>query len=468
MLFLSRILGLIIIVSVQTGCQPLRLENLKESSEALVRFKEIIGKPTEQKTDTNIQSYSLRNILKDVDKDRGIGSSFTSSIGLALQGDPSVIASRRELEARLAAVSVAEAQKEFQVSGSIYGGIEDITDNTKGVALVINANRFVYDGGLLDAKISSSSYRAESSRQALRAKLDERALRLAKIWVQLERYRTLQLLIEKRLNVLDPLISQLEQIARAGVGDVSRVAAAQRTVSNIRVAQTNVAEGLAQAEANFINAFGGLPVGLQYESKYIESLVPQTISDDLVYGSPLLLSKFASHQADVSSLMALRAKDKFNIGFQARASRPFGGSSYDSDESIGLVATKTLFNGGRLESEIRELEATAEASAEEIRATFREGDRILKTAQQNILSMEKAITLARENAEATAKEILYLRQQLVIGESTLDSVLSAEARLYEAESKEINFLSDMRKSQLSVLATLGLLAPAFGQEAEKK
>ena len=179
MVFLSRILGLIIIFSVQTGCQPLRLENLKESSGALVRFQEIIGKPTEQKTDTNIQSHSLRNILKDVDKDRGIGSSFTSSIGLALQNDPSVTAARRELEARLASVRVAEAQKEFQVSGSIYGGIEDITDNTKGVALVINAKRFVYDGGLLDAKISSSSYRAESSRQALRAKLDEKGFEVS-------------------------------------------------------------------------------------------------------------------------------------------------------------------------------------------------------------------------------------------------------------------------------------------------
>ena len=98
-------------------------------------------------------------------------------------------------------------------------------------------------------------------------------------------------------------------------------------------------------------------------------------------------------------------------------------------KALGLLPLKLLFNGGRLESEIRELEATAEASAEEIRATFREGDSVLKTAQQNILSMEKAITLARENAEATSKEILICVNSLVIGGSTLDSVLSAEARL---------------------------------------
>ena len=52
------------------------------------------------------------------------------------------------------------------------------------------------------------------------------------------------------------------------------------------------------------------------------------------------------------------------------------------------------------------------------------------------------------------KEIVPLRQQLIIGGSTLETVLSAEARLYEAESQEINF-ADKRKSQLLIASTLG-------------
>ena len=51
--------------------------------------------------------------------------------------------------------------------------------------------------------------------------------------------------------------------------------------------------------------------------------------------------------------------------------RPFAGSEYDSDESIGFVGRKTLFNGGMLESEIKEAEAMAEASLEQIKATYR-------------------------------------------------------------------------------------------------
>ena len=39
--------------------------------------------------------------------------------------------------------------------------------------------------------------------------------------------------------------------------------------------------------------------------------------------------------------------------------RPYAGSNYDSDESIGLVGRKTLFNGGLLESQIKEAQDIA-------------------------------------------------------------------------------------------------------------
>ena len=59
-------------------------------------------------------------------------------------------------------------------------------------------------------------------------------------------------------------------------------------------------------------------------------------------------------------------------------------------------------------------------------------------------------------------EIDYLRKQLIIGQSTLDSVLSAEARLYDAEAKEINFIADRRLAELTILSATGLLSDLVG------
>ena len=96
----------------------------------------------------------------------------------------------------------------------------------------------------------------------LAATIDRRANELFQKWLELEKYKSLQAQIDKRLSVLDPLIDQLEKVANAGIGDVSKVTAAQRTVSAIRVEKTSVAEGLAQAQLQFSNAFGDLNKGL--------------------------------------------------------------------------------------------------------------------------------------------------------------------------------------------------------------
>ena len=59
--------------------------------------------------------------------------------------------------------------------------------------------------------------------------------------------------------------------------------------------------------------------------------------------APALLSQYAIYKSYLAKVASLKAKDKFNVGFEARAMRPFAGSGYDSDESVGLVARKTCY-----------------------------------------------------------------------------------------------------------------------------
>jgi len=296
----------------------------------------------------------------------------------------------------------------------------------------------------------------------LRSTFDERGYRLAEIWLDLEKYKALQSQIDQRLSVLDPLIVQLEQVAEAGIGDVSKVTAAQRTVTSIRVTQNNIREGLAKAELEFLSEYGMVNKKISYDDALINSLMPDKIGEFLIQKSPKLMGAYARYEAANKNVLALEAKDGFNVGFEARARRPFAGSSRDSDESVGLVAKKTLFNGGMFESEVVEAKAKAAEAMAQLQAIYRESSRSIKAAQQSIDSMDKAIVLSRENARAASEEIDYLRQQLIIGGSTLDSVFSAEARLYEAVSKEIKLLTEKYKSKVAIVSTLGLFSDALG------
>jgi outer membrane protein TolC len=410
----------------------------------------------------SLTALPLRDILVGSLATKNRGTDFLTSVKYAIDTDPEIVSKRREIEAKLASVGVAEAQKEFQVGTTLYGGIEDVTDNTKGLALGINASRLVFDGGKLESQIASSVFEVEALKMDLVATIDRRANELFQKWLEVEKYKSLQAQIDKRLSVLDPLIDQLEKVAEAGIGDVSKVTAAQRTVSAIRVEKSSVAEGLAQAQLDFSNAFGALGYGITFDYDFITNLVPSEIDDSLVQSAPVLRSHYASYQSSLARVKVLKAKDGFDVGFEARAMRPFAGSEYDSDESIGFVGRKTLFNGGMLVSEIKEAEALSEAALARIKTTYRTGAKSVEAAFQNIESMEKAILIARENAEITSDEIVHLRQQLIIGGSTLDSVLSAEARLYEAESKEIKFLTEKYKSQVLIASALGFLSGALG------
>jgi len=404
----------------------------------------------------------LEDILGESLATKNQGTDFVSVLKYALNTDPEIVSKRHEIEAKVAYVGALEARKDFQVGTTVYGGIEDVTDNTKGVAFSVNASRLVSDGGKLDLEISSSLFEVEAAKLELAATINRRAYELVRTWLDLEKYLSLQAQINKRLSVLDPLIVQLEKVAEAGIGDVGKVTAAQRTVSAIRVEKTSVAEGLAQAQLEFSNTFGSISNGIAFDYDFITSVMPAKFDDSLVQNSPALRSQYAGYQSSLAMVEALKAKDKFDVGFEAKAMRPFAGSEYDSDESIGFVGRKTLFNGGSLDSEIKEAEARAEARLAKIKATYRSGARSVEAALQKIESMDKAIFVARENAKLTSDEIAHLRQQLIIGGSTLDSVLSAEARLYEAESKEIKFQTEKYKSQAIIVSSYGLLSSALG------
>jgi len=444
-----------------SGCQSLdfskNVKPVSDSAEKIFKAFKVKGK-----TDQSLElKKPLTEILSSALADGNKGSDFPSVFSFALGNDPAITIQKQAVEAKLAAVATSKASKEYQVESAIYGGVEDLTDNTKGLALEINASRLIFDGGLLDATLASKTFEAEAAKFTFEAVLNERAYNIGQIWIELEKYKMLQSQIDRRLAVLNPLIGQLEQVAEAGVGDVSKVTAAQRTVSGIRVTQTNISEGLAKARLEFENAFGVIQSEISYEPDFIRNLIPNKVTDKSAKKSPLLLAKYASYNAALANLKAIEAKDDFNIGFQARALTPFAGNGYDSDESIGFVARKTLFNGGMLESEVDGAKAISESSLAEVGAAYRQGVSIVRSAQQTIESMDKAISLARENAKVTSEEIVYLRQQLIIGGSTLDSVFSAEARLYDAESKEITFRANKRKAELLISATLGLLSPAF-------
>ena len=438
------------------------VKNLQSyTSQSVDAIKEKVSELSLKESEEPKSMRSLVSLLDGSSADVDLNANFSQVMKTAIMQDPTIVAAKQDYLAQQAAIKVSQSAKKFQVSGSLYGGIEDVSEKSTGIALVVSANRLVYDGGALDSRIRSEILDAEASRFGLRARVDRRAIELAGFWIDLERYQALQDKIDSRLKVLAPLFDQLEKVAEAGVGDVTKVSAAQRTVAAIKVTRTDISDKLQQALINFENAFGSLPEGTRFDVSFVEGLLPTIITSDIRNLAPAMQADYASYKSAEANLSYVKAKNKFNVGFETSVTRPFGGSSSDSDESIGLVARKTLYNGDKASLEIKHANARVKSSIAKLQATYRDGSRKVQNHLKTITTLNEAITIAAKNALVTRNEIKNLKQQLIIGESTLDSVLSGEARLYEAEAKEINFTADKLKLKVEILGALGLLSNKF-------
>lgn len=443
------------------GCQAVELPDIKSINPLSALTAKIDGEASGE-TPVAVELPSLVDMIGTAGAKVNVDAGFTAAIRAAVNNDPQVIAAANELEARKASARLTASGKDFNFDATVLGGVEDVTDETAGVAAILKANRVMFDGGQLDAKIEADAFAIKAAEAALDAARNERGARLVHAWIELERYRGLQGLIDSRLAILEPLLLQLEKVAESGVGDMSMVASAQRTVSMIRVTQTDVAEKLVQAEVAFKNGFGTLPSKATYNANVISKAVPKGKVTKLAETAPALLTAYYGYRAAEANVAAVKALDNYNVAFEAKLQRPFADSTYDSDESVGLVVTKKFYRGDQLKARVENAEATAANQADRVRSTFRDGERAVSSARAMIVSMDKAIQLALENAQITRDEIDYLRKQLIIGGSTLESVLSAEAQLYDAEAKEIGFIAERRKAEVTILGVTGKFASALG------
>ena len=205
-----------------TSCQNFDVKNLANQSSNFIKSK-VEGLPAPKiepiKFPSIIKKRETREpirhsvIIDEATVSNELGNSFEIILQSAIEGDPSIKAAKFDLSSRQSGLVAMESQKDFQLTGTLLSGIESVSDKTAGVALVLNAQRMLYDGGNLDAVIAAETFGAEAAKYDLATKTNRRLAELSNLWIDLERYEALNRVIEDRLEVLSPLISQLEEVA---------------------------------------------------------------------------------------------------------------------------------------------------------------------------------------------------------------------------------------------------------------
>ena len=139
------------------------------------------------------------------------------------------------------------------------------------------------------------------------------------------------------------------------------------------------------------------------------------------------------------------------------ASNASGLGSLFSRVSFGLSGNlaQTLFDGGRLRSQLRSRRAAADGALADYRRTVLSGLRDVETALQNLWSAQTRLTSQREAVDAAQASAIYARSRYQSGLIDFTNLLTIENQLLSARDGYALTAGDRALAAVQLYATLG-------------
>ena len=114
------------------------------------------------------ENASLNNILSLKDAvfqatpKINVDAGFAKAVSTAVTSDPKVQMAKADVLQQQSRLGVIKSQLDFQFSGTVYAGVEDVTDETDGIAAVLSASKVMYDRAANHPQIEIKTFRQVS------------------------------------------------------------------------------------------------------------------------------------------------------------------------------------------------------------------------------------------------------------------------------------------------------------------
>lgn len=341
-------------------------------------------------------------------------------------------------------------------SGVFSGGgfsTSDFFDNLSA-DISLSGSLLLYDGGSSALATEAQKEIVLQTRQGLIQIEQEVLLRAVTAYMEVRRQAGFVNLRQSNVRVLGQELQAAQD--RFEVGEVTRtdVASAQARLAAARSLLAASEGALAQANEEFLAVVGRYPGEL-------DDVSPATLQQDLeaarayaVRNHPDVIG--AQHSVAAAELNIRRAQTdlqpELNLG---------GSISVDDDrvvdQSINLTYGGTIYQGGQLQSIIRQAQAQRDSSRAVLLVT-------VQGVNQNVGNAYASLRVARASAassvlqiEAARTAFQGVREEATLGARTTIEVLNAEQELLDAQADQISAKADEVVASYQVLSTIGLL-----------
>ena len=410
-------------------------------------------------------------LTTDVPEATGIGAEpivLTQGLSPALRAAVStnaVYLGALALEAEaMGQVGVVASVRRPQLTGNAnLGGIRKTganADTTTGVAGGLNLSQLVYDGGASASAMNRSTALALSARAGRVAQGNEIALSAARAWIDLWQYSKRLRLMQARTSEMDMLVEQIERMASNGMLDKASLENAQRQIVDIKLEESRLIAGQAEAQVLFQRFFNVKPARVAQPSELIGAGQARSLAQDW-QTAPGLQRQAAELLAAQAAVGEAQSAFKPNVRLQAGAGSPID-SADPTSLTVGLSLQYSFSDGGRRMKQLEAAEARVVATDAQLSDAQRSLEAELQAGLTRLASIERATPLLAGKLRLSRSEAETSRSQMLTGQSNLRQLVEAEIEIYRAQDQQIAMQAERQTLLLTIAARTGALSGLIG------
>ncbi|WP_087017790.1 TolC family outer membrane protein [Thaumasiovibrio subtropicus] len=393
--------------------------------------------------------------------------SLEQAVAQALADHPEIRSAYHDYRSRVEEVGIAKGDYRPSIDLNAGVGVEKYNNaNNKGdfepYDVTLTFRQLLWDGWATSANIDRTEWEAEAQRYQLIADAEDKALRVAEVYIESLKTRELLELAEANFKVHRRIYNDIRRRTESGIGSVAdqvqveaRVA---RSQSNLLAARNN----LLDSESNYLRVVGRRPLAV-VNPEVDATKLPVSLEEALYLAEefhPRVKVATTDIEAALSQYESRRGvmMPTFTIEATQQWGEDLNGSAGRTDETSAMLRMNfNLYNGGSDSAQSKQAAYQIDKSKDVRDNTLRmltEGVRLSWSALE--LTLEQRIFL-EEHVDAAAETVIAYEKQFRIGKRTLLDVLNTENELFEARQSYINAYYDELLAKYRVLNSTGRL-----------
>jgi adhesin transport system outer membrane protein len=417
-----------------------------------------------------LDSRGVAEILNNAGPSSGIG--LPSALKKALKDNPQFLFSHFDFASSKANWRAEYGnlfpQLDLSASfGAISSEFESESDSAMTNRQRLVLSQLIYDGGITSSNVNAAEYFSESKKYQHFKKAESVALMATQSFFEVIRNRGLIELCKQ--NIFEHVyIVELTRIRlSSGGGSRADVSQAEAALEEARSRLIQARQGLADAEAAYVEIFGLAPGSLSMPERLVNA-VPSSSPQ----GAALALSNDNALKAAELGLKqkgegVKSAKGVFmprvSVELSAEHSNNVKGFSKSYNDLTGLLDLDyNLFNGGSDRESIRKARHEQSKARQEVARVRREVVKDMENAYNFYMATWELVPVLKEAVDKNAEVVAGYAYQFRLGKRSLLDLVSAQNALFNSQQVYLNGHVAHTFSHYRILAPMSALLKNLG------